>query len=85
MIKVEKGVPIPPRRWRGGGPRGGDPKYPWPLMEVGDSFFIPTHSRDEAILMNLKIGSSATTYMRKHGVKFTARSLDDGVRYWRVK
>ena len=82
---VEKGIPIPPIRRNGGTPGGGEPKYPWPLMEVGDSFFVPTNSREEAILMNLKIGSSATTFMKKHGVKFTARSLENGVRFWRIK
>jgi hypothetical protein len=31
MIKVDKDIPIPPRRL----------KYPWSTMEVGDSFFVP--------------------------------------------
>lgn len=31
-IKIDKGVPIPPRR-------AGAHKYPWYDMEIGDSFF----------------------------------------------
>ena len=50
-------------------------KYPWAQMKVGDSFFIP--DREKPL---------TTTYAaRKHNMKFTQRSMDGGIRIWRIK
>lgn len=38
MVKLEKNVPIPPRRGR-------EAKYPWRQMKVGDSFVAPAAIR----------------------------------------
>ena len=67
-IKIEKGVPIPPRD------RGHrSSKYPWATMEIGDSFFVP----------KAKMGSSASIAGKRYQRKFTTRPEGDGTRIWR--
>lgn len=33
-VTIDKNIPIPPSS-------RGNPKYPWQLMEINDSFFVP--------------------------------------------
>lgn len=73
--KVEKGIPLPPKRCR----HAGVSKYPWEKMEVGDSFCVVGTTRN-------KIGAVITYREKKHpGEEYSFRSLDNGVRVWRVK
>lgn len=66
---IETGVPIPPKQ-RGKGP---GPKYPFHLLEVGQSVVLPRKAE------------SAATKARRNGKRFTARRLPDGlVRVWRI-
>lgn len=74
-IKVERGVPAPPRT-------ASRTKYPFADMEVGDSFFMsaafPEHERG-------RVSAAACAYAKKHGVKFSTKVFDTGVRTWRIK
>ena len=73
-LLIDKGVPLPPRR------KGGPPdKYPFPGMEVGDSFFAANYE-DPRVMSNL-----AWKRGKKLGRKFSVRTEGDGVRVWRVK
>jgi hypothetical protein len=68
--KIEKGIPIPPRRC------GRKPRYPFGQMEIGDSVIVEIISGARA----------ATTYGRRHGKKFQSEKQADGkYRVWRVK
>lgn len=52
--------------------------YPWDEMDIGDSFLI----KDK------KAGSIRTLAWfagKQHGRKFSTRTVDDGVRVWRIK
>lgn len=75
MIKVDKGIPIPERPRKGGGHKRY--RYPWDSMEIGDSFFIE--------------GGSATASMNvpsrliDKGWRFSVRTIEGGVRIWRIK
>lgn len=71
QIKIDKGVPIPAARWS-----TGKRKYPFPDMEIGDSFF--TESSQDTV------GSSVTIYSRFNNKKFTTRSENGGTRVWRI-
>jgi len=62
---IERGVPIPECK-RGRGPQR---VYPYHLMQIGDSFFVPNKKT---------IGVSIP------GKKFTSRAVDGGVRVWRI-
>ncbi len=71
-IKIERGVPFPATA-----PRA--QLYPFHEMEVGDSFFVPDSTTN-------RLGSAAHAYVRsrKPGAKFTCRTIDGGVRVWRI-
>lgn len=68
-MKIEKGIEIPDRR---GAPR----KYPFPDMEIGDSF--------EAMIGPDALRAAAYKFQRKYGGKFTVRKHGEGARAWRV-
>ena len=71
MIEIEKNVPVPDAvrlKERR--------KYPWHEMEVGDSFYVPKRS--------INAISRAAYEASRNGRKFRCRSVDDGVRVWRL-
>jgi len=75
MFQIEKNIPIPT-----GSLKGGVGKYPWYVMEVGDSFFVPrtqltveTYRPSPPPQVNIKIK--------------TRKCCEDGiwgVRIWRI-
>ena len=70
MYEIEKGIERPeiarPDRVT---------KYPWSMLEIGDSFFVP----------NKKPGRvGAAVRAKKFGFKFSERTVDGGVRIWRI-
>ena len=70
-IKIDKNVPLPTPHTS---------KYPFRIMEVGDSFAIT----DTAKNVNL-VRSAASNCGKRHGVKFQVRVEEGGARVWRVK
>lgn len=72
LFAIEKGVPVPPRD------NGRTAKYPWADMRVGDSFFVP------GVKTNAMAGSKAQA-AKKHNAKYSMRSVDGGVRIWRIE
>jgi len=77
MYKIDKNVPIPigPKAIR---------RYPLREMEIGDSFFVP----DEDMPRGKNVIHSAISVYAarsKDGWKFKSRSVDGGVRVWRVE
>ncbi len=71
-IKIDKNIPIP-------SPRGGSASmYPLDTMEIGDSFFI---GGVESRLLQIRIMGKAQT---KNPKKFTTRTVDGGIRCWRI-
>tara|TARA_Y100000817_G_scaffold65790_1_gene49707 strand:+ start:1422 stop:1661 length:240 start_codon:yes stop_codon:yes gene_type:complete len=78
MMQIEKTVPMPevPQRRRYS-------RYPWEDMEVGDSFHVPTTSKQTA--QSSLIGA-ANSWAGRHAPdrKFITRRDPDGVRIWRV-
>lgn len=63
---------------RGRGRRG---KFPFPALEVGQSFFVPCSSAVEKNAIRV----SARYYGHKLRRKFITRSVENGVRVWRVE
>ena len=70
--KIEKNVPIATRVT-------GCNKFPFNDMKVDDSFFVKNKSE----------AKSAKSYVYNYGAKnkkkFTIRTVDGGVRIWRIK
>lgn len=71
-FKIEKDVPVVRAS-----------KYPFPKMDVGDSFLVPnttTYARDGKTAI-----AAASRFGLKHGWKFVCRTVDGGVRIWRAE
>ncbi len=73
LPSIEKGIPIPPRT----GERTGVTDL-LRSMEPGDSILLdsPRAARSYTPIMD--------RLQKKEGLEFTSRTLDDGVRIWRV-
>lgn len=72
---VEQGVAIPPRPGRGGSRRF---SYPWPRMEVGDSFAAPA---DRVVSVVIQVSCRN----KKCVEQYDFRLLGDHVRVWRTE
>jgi len=86
MYPITKGVtlPPPPRRL------GNIPKYPWPDLEVGDSFKVdyddrPNRTPDQILNSLINAGTSWSDRNHNGERKFTARQRRTGVRVWRTE
>jgi hypothetical protein len=69
-IEVEKNIPIPPEKKRN--------VYPYKVMEIGESFFIPTGKIQIVCNANYRTGKQLNK-------KFIARKDKEGVRVWRTE
>ncbi len=81
-FKVDKNIALwvkPP-----GGPKQ---KYPFPNMDVGDSFFVPGGAT--CGVRKNRVYAAATAYGRTHNMRFSGRMAKEngveGVRIWRVE
>ncbi len=70
---IEKGIPVP--KMTGAGRKT---KYPFDVMEVGDSFFV----KDAKVkTLSRTCGSHGKRLSRK----FISRTVEGGVRVWRTE
>ena len=75
-FKIEKGVPVSKPQT---GVKKGTTKYPFPEMEVGDSFFV-NHS-----LERMCNAANKWKHATNSTFKFTTRKVAGGVRVWRIE
>ena len=83
-FKIEKDVPIPPRR------RGLKQKspWPWPEMKVNDSVFFPARKGEDANNIRGRIktfGAYAARTNKKFATRWTKHEGKLGLRVWRIK
>jgi hypothetical protein len=79
-IEIEKNIPIPDANPR---PRR---KYPFPDMEIGDSFHLQSQPRSSAKIA-ARMRHAACTYAKRHNrpeLKFSIHRTTSGVRCWRI-
>jgi hypothetical protein len=69
-FKIEKGIPPPIGKKNG--------KYPYDKMDVGDSFYI------EGAKITT-ISASIYHQNKKNKNKFASKTVDSGVRVWRIQ
>jgi hypothetical protein len=69
-IQIDKGIPLPPQRRR-------PMKYPWRTLKVGESFFVPERTAAE-------FSGNVRSAKKKTGHRYTTRTVDGGVRVWRL-
>ena len=72
MYKIEKTVSMTE-------PRGRHCKYPFPEMEVGDSFCAAGQKPQGGAVV------AARAYGKRHTKTFAVRAYEGGVRIWRTK
>ncbi|HXU04374.1 MAG TPA: hypothetical protein VN903_25610 [Polyangia bacterium] len=72
MITIDKGIPLPPK----GKPGRPARTSPFAKMEIGDSMFF-----NGADISQSGKWSGA---QRRYGIRLTARTVEGGVRVWRI-
>lgn len=77
MFEIEKDIAVPAKIGR---PQKYPLKYPLRLMEVGDSFFISCINLD-ARMVRSRLGNPIARLKPK---KFCTRSVEGGIRVWRL-
>ena len=77
-FKIEKGIPMPLRSARSGS------KYPFLEMAVGDSFFATVPEGKELGTHRNTLMANARYVTVKNGAVFCSRTVDNGVRIWRI-
>ena len=83
QFKIDKDIPLPNDM------RSRVSKYPWGMMDVGDSLFLPIEEGDDGKRMKNRIAQSCRNFGKKQEPqwKYTLRyRLEDevsGVRVWR--
>lgn len=85
---IDKGVKIAPTG------TGGRRKYPWAVMEVGDSFFVPIEDPDKDRFLRSSIYNAGRSSLTTRGfdraeynvvVRKTSENGTVGLRSWLVK
>ena len=72
---IEKGIPTPELRALA----VRRTKYPFAKMKIGDSFFVPNGK------VNTISVSVATFHKNNKPKRFTCRTVEGGIRVWRIK
>ena len=78
-FKIEKNIAVPPMPNRG--PYN---IYPWKEMEVGDSFLLVPKDGESLRGLMRRINPQALNAKKRLGRTFTCRTVENGVRVWRV-
>ena len=78
-FKVEKGIDIPQINVGGEG-RSHLEKYPFLDLEVGDSFIVPLTGNKAANFRCLVAKKNSSP----DGRRYTTRTVDGGIRVWRI-
>lgn len=73
--EINDDIPLPPP----GSSGGRKPIWPWKVMEIGESFLMP----EDRIATNSAV-RAASRAGKGTGRKFATRSVEGGVRVWRV-
>jgi len=74
MFEIEKNIPLVGR--------SASRKYPLAQLEIGDSFVIPC-TTDKDLRSARQVASCAN--QRYEDKKFASRTVDGGIRVWRIK
>lgn len=71
-VQIDDDVPMPRNA------RGPEPKYPFADLRIGSSFFVKD-------AVPHRLSSAASHWAKTTGRKFRVRTVDGGVRVWRMK
>ncbi len=76
---IDKNIPIPARH-----PNFIPESLPIPALEVNDSIFFPLAEGKTPKQHVSNVQSRAVNWKKRSGWKFTCRSVEGGVRVWRI-
>lgn len=82
-ITIERNIPIPGRR----NTTGSRSRFPWTMMGVGDSFFVPGYSRQGSPRKGTQMGCSMGYKLVPNSswvVRDARENGTKGVRVWRT-
>ena len=83
QFKIDKNVPLPDDM------RSRVSKYPWGMMDVGDSLFLPIEKGDDGKRMKNRIAQSCRNFGKKqepqwkYTLRYRLENEVSGVRVWR--
>ena len=87
-FKIEKGISIPQMSKVRAGYRSPQYKYPFPIMEIGDSFKVKIEgSKGDTDVKMRVVGNAARGWSaktRQGKIKFVCRKYPKFIRIWRV-
>lgn len=83
MFKIETGIEIPPRKqFSLPTPRA---KYPFKIMETGQSFLVPLkETKGDGKKLQARVSAACAAARKTTGRKFATRIVEHGIRVWRV-
>jgi hypothetical protein len=86
VVTIDIGVPLPARR----SPTRERTRWPWHDIDIGDSFLIPFPlACDRGLRRRMQQGVAAAVSQVNHAKRstkrWTQRTVDDGIRVWRVE
>lgn len=82
MYKIETGIPIPAKMGRPPAPKA---LYPFADLQPGQSFFVKKTSTKLAKKCSRTLSVLSSQYAKRLQRRFTIRTLENGVRVWRVE
>jgi len=65
--------------------RGAPPKYPFKLLGMEQSFFVPRTEADTPAVLLRRMELAAGRVTRLTGWKFVCKPWEQGVRVWRIE
>ena len=83
QFKIDKDIPLPEDM------RSRVSKYPWGMMDVGDSLFLPIEKGDDGKRMKNRISQSCRNFGKKqepqwkYTLRYRLENEVSGVRVWR--
>ena len=78
-IQVDKGIPLPIIKRK---PPGAKSKYPFLLLDIGDSFLF---SSEDNQVKRCNIASLISNYKKNAKIEFKWAPTEEGIRVWRIK
>lgn len=59
-------------------------RYPFESMEINDSFLVACEPEAKHIVAN-RVRAASIQWGKRHSKRFTTRTVDEGIRVWRVE
>lgn len=79
MIQIDRNIPLPVAQ-----EVVAKTRYPFDVMNVGDSFLVPTEEGRTGRQLMQRVSPAASRHASRNGRKYALRIVEEGVRVWRV-